>query len=376
MVGLLSSASGLVAHHPGRLNVAGSHYRIALNRELAIGTMMMALGTLPVASAYGQTRDWRYWPFTATSPWNMPIGSGATYAPITAPYWQNVAAGINVTNATVSVILSPKSDPVWDLYDNTLVTFYNDPPYNNSIWYYKHTPPQVPLQGFQQSTFCNPITQSDAISFLSTSVFPDPNNINSFPFLTNPWSVVTQTVNSVTTNYKPTFHMPAGSCGSPDSDGLMSVIEEDTNLGVDFYAPIVVPNPPPGYSTQMVIGHAIGSYYDLKNGDGTGVWNGRRATLIPTLAGVIRYGEPFSSSTPVIPHALAVVMAQSVMNNAAVWPAAGYDTNNQYGNCGAACLPMGALLAIPSTVDLSTLGITTPEGMAIAQAAQKYASIS
>jgi len=166
--------------------------------------------------------------------------------------------------------------------------------------------------------------------------------------------------------------MPAGSCGSPDSDGLMSVIEEDTNLGVDFYAPIVVPNPPPNYSTQMVIGHAIGSYYDLKNGDGTGVWNGRRATLIPTLAGVIRYGEPFSSSTPVIPHALAVVMAQSVMNNAAVWPAAGYDTNNQYGNCGAACLPMGALLAIPSTVDLSTLGITTPEGMAIAQAAQKY----
>jgi hypothetical protein len=148
----------------------------------------------------------------------------------------------------------------------------------------------------------------------------------------------------------------------------MSVIEEDTNLAVDLYAPIVMPSPPPTFN-PLVIAHAIGSFYDVKNGDGTGVWNGRRASLIPTIAGVIRYGEP--TTTPDIPHALSVIMAQSVMKNAAVWPAYGYDTSNSYGNC-ATCLPMGALLAIPATTDLTTLGISTQEGMVIVRAAQKY----
>ena len=35
-----------------------------------------------VRHAAAPARDWRTWPFSRRSPWNYPIGSAATYAPV------------------------------------------------------------------------------------------------------------------------------------------------------------------------------------------------------------------------------------------------------------------------------------------------------
>lgn len=65
------------------------------------------------------TRDAALWPFTATSPWNMPIGSGAQYAAETSPVWNPASGGaINNDNGwSIPVFLSDASDPLVNIYD-------------------------------------------------------------------------------------------------------------------------------------------------------------------------------------------------------------------------------------------------------------------
>jgi hypothetical protein len=86
--------------------------------------------------------------------------------------------------------------------------------------------------------------------------------------------------------------------------------------------------------------------------------------MIPSFAGLIRKGEISSGK---IPHALAAMAPQSILTASSVWPAAAFDRSNHY----AGKLPMGSLLAIPPTTDLSTLGLST-RGLTIAKAAQDY----
>ena len=108
---------------------------------------------------------------------------------------------------------------------------------------------------------------------------------------------------------------------------------------------------------------SMASYVDAK-GDGTGWVNGRRASMIPSFAGLIRTGEISSGR---IPHALAALAPNSLLKTAAVWPAAAFDRSSNY----AGILPMGTLLAIPSTVDIGKLGLS-PQGLVIARAAQDF----
>jgi hypothetical protein len=86
--------------------------------------------------------------------------------------------------------------------------------------------------------------------------------------------------------------------------------------------------------------------------------------MIPAFAGLIRTGE---ISSGLIPHALAALMTQTMLKSVAVWPAAAFDRSNSY----AGILPMGALLAIPPTVNLTKLGLS-PQGLAMATAAQNF----
>src|SRR5262249_12278466 len=99
-------------------------------------------------------------------------------------------------------------------------------------------------------------------------------------------------------------------------------------------------------------------------GDGTGWWNGRRASMLPSFAGLIRKGE---ISRGRIPHALAIQAPPAMLTQAAVWPAATFDRNSGYSGT----VPMGSLLAIPPDVDIESLGLST-NGRVIAQAAQDY----
>jgi len=93
-------------------------------------------------------------------------------------------------------------------------------------------------------------------------------------------------------------------------------------------------------------------------------WNGRRASMLPSFAGLIRRGEISSGR---IPHALAVQMSKSLLTQQAMWPAYAFDRNSGY----TGTLPMGALLAIPSWVNVDQLPLTAT-GKVIAHAAQDY----
>ena len=91
----------------------------------------------------------------------MPIGSEATFAPITASGWSSMIANVNLSSSTVSVVTAKKTDPLWDLYDNSYIDFpntYAPPPYNNSLWYYTQT--EGGAGTFTQSTFCQRLRQT------------------------------------------------------------------------------------------------------------------------------------------------------------------------------------------------------------------------
>ncbi|WP_156311793.1 hypothetical protein [Methylobacterium platani] len=69
----------------------------------------------------------------------------------------------------------------------------------------------------------------------------------------------------------------------------------------------------------------------------------------------------------------AIAMAASVTQASptrTVWPASTTDGGGRNGHTGV--IPMGALFAIPPQVDLDRLGLTTPEGRALARAFQDF----
>jgi hypothetical protein len=360
-----------------------------------------------VAQTFPTSRSWKTWPFSQYSPWNMPLGSGAHFSTTQPPNWSNAGGEVNIYNATVSIPITQQNDPFWTLWDNGYVSFdqcpanppYMNPPFNNSCWYYYYNP--YGLNPLPQSSFCQPTNAAVATQFLNTlnggtpwAVSPtllpvqpasgDPE-YGPFPFSTNPWSVLSSSalgsVNEPSTDYATQVQLPNGYCGSPDSDGLMSAVQFQNHLAVDLYSPVVIPQSINTVSnTNVILAHGLGTWYDLK-GDGTGLWNGRRASLLPALAGVLRSGEIANGA---IYHALAMVLTQNFMtylapstggDGPAVWPALGYDTHpappQGYLNC-TGCLRMGTLLAIPPTISIASLGLTTAAGKIIAQAAQTY----
>src|SRR5205814_2354148 len=118
------------------------------------------------------------------------------------------------------------------------------------------------------------------------------NAINGPGEAKNAWSTTpVAAYHTSSMDFRKQIRFPAGTCPSADTDGLMAVIQPD-GWALETYATIVLPQGPSS--------HLIASFYDLK-GDGTGYWNGRRASMVPSLGGLIRKGEVASGR---IPHAL------------------------------------------------------------------------
>jgi hypothetical protein len=153
-----------------------------------------------------------------------------------------------------------------------------------------------------------------------------------------------------------TPYLPAGAIPAPDADGHMSVFQPN-GWALETDATIVLSN------GDIVC--LFASYTDSA-ALGTGQSNGRRASMIPNYAGLIRNGE---MTTRHIQHALAVALSGSALAPSAIWPAIAYDSgHSDYGTA----LPMGSLLSIPASVNLATLGLLTPAGATLALAAQEY----
>jgi hypothetical protein len=290
------------------------------------------------AASGHDVRDWRTWPFDERSPWNHPIGSGAIYAKV--PGLESCAASINHDGRWTSAVhIASDSDP------EVRLRF-------GSAWGPKSLWEHLKRGGRNCN---NPHSTEQTLIASATSVLPFEGNY--YSTIATPddgrW-VLPATFKRASEHYRDTFRLPLGACPSPDSDSLMAVMQPDGWV-VDIYAAVVT-------SEGIVLG-TMASYVDAR-GDGTGRWNGRRASMLPSFAGLIRKGELAAGR---IPHALAVQAPASLLRQQAVWPAYAFDRNSRYSGT----LPMGSLLAIPPHVDVERLGLS-PRGLAIARAAQDY----
>jgi hypothetical protein len=297
------------------------------------GTASVTICGLSCDDPTAATRDWRKWPFSSTSPWNHPIGSSAQYADVGG--LSSLGIGINYDNHwTSSVVIARDSDPL------ATIALHRD------TWTFLAGGGRVcgntaaDEQKLKQASTTSVLFAANYYSTLST---PD----------TSRW-VLPADYKPASTSYWPTARLPVGACASPDTDALMAVFQPNGWV-LDVYNAIVL-------SDNTLIG-GIASYVDAR-GDGTGWWNGRRASMLPSFAGLIRTGEIAAGR---IPHALAVTMSPTVLKQQAVWPAYAFDRNAGYSGT----LPMGSLLAIPASVNLDNLGLSA-KGKILARAAQGY----
>lgn len=88
------------------------------------GGVLLAAGAGTTAQAQPTTRDAAYWPYAATSPWNLPIGSGARYAPVSSSLWTDQPGGIiqysfiltTSSQNTMPVVVATATDPVRTIF--------------------------------------------------------------------------------------------------------------------------------------------------------------------------------------------------------------------------------------------------------------------
>jgi hypothetical protein len=293
--------------------------------------------TAPISTG-GPLRDWRYWPFSQTSPWNQPIGSSASY--VFVPGLSSLVAGLNYNAVwTSSIVIASNTDP-------SAAILFDPPTGPNSVRKFLTN---------GGKTCGNTPAQDSQLKSASSSTLPFPANYYSTLSTpnTNLW-VLPANYQPASLNYQSAAYLPAGACPSQDTDAEMAVFQPN-GLVLDSYATVV--------TSDGVIVTSMASYVDAK-GDGTGASNGRRASMVPSFAGLIRDGE---ISAGHIPHALAAMAPRTILQTSAVWPAAAFDRSSNY----TGTLPMGSLLAIPATIDLTTLGLS-PQGLTIAHAAQDY----
>lgn len=289
--------------------------------------------------AAAPARDWRTWPFSRRSPWNYPIGSGAQYAPV--PRLSECPIGFNYDGRwTTSIVIATPEDP------SVSMLFSPNWGYTSS-WSFLD-------RGHRN---CGNSLASEQYLRRYSTPSPPPTAMNYYSTVAaandHHWQPP-QSFHPAADNWRGQFLLPAGACPSPDSDGLMAVFQPDGWV-IDIYATVVL-------SSGQVVG-TMASWIDAR-GDGTGWWNGRRASMLPSFAGLIRKGEIANGR---IPHALALQLPPDMLKREAVWPAYAFDRDSGYSGT----VPMGALLAIPPAVDVEQLGLSRP-GRVIAHALQDY----
>ena len=300
-------------------------------------SMVMLLVSFASSQTLPNVRDWRTWPFSQMSPWNHPIGSNAQYVKI-ANLSQYVA-GMNYDDRwTSSVVVASASDPVVHL-------LFAPAWGTQGTWSF--------LNAGGKNCGNSLDVEQTLIAASSSNLEYEANFYSTIASDDSLWELPLD-YHEASLDFSPTFLLPAGACPSPDSDGLIAVYQPDGWI-VDAANSVV--------TSDRKLLTTIASWIDAR-GDGTGWWNGRRASMIPSLAGLIRRGE---ISSGLIPHALALTLPATMLMRKAVWPAYAFDRNSNYSGS----IAMGSLLAIPAGVDISKLGLS-PQGMVIARAAQDY----
>jgi hypothetical protein len=258
------------------------------------GTMPQVAPTAPSTPTGG--RDPLTWPFSQSSIWNQPIGSGAVY--VNAGF--TPASNISVDDDWW--IVTSSSDPVTNVY-------------NPNSWTQR----------------CGGTVWNSVTVFPSALLVPDAQPPNT----PNYASAILQPDGRTIQQYEPTARCTAG--------GPLFGYQAPT---VDIY------------------------------GDGT--YGGHFGSGLSSIGGTIRVGE-LRPSAGALHHALKLeAWAQKYYYYSSSrpgfrWPADEADdyAPSQYHGTNPA-LTEGSLLAIPASVDISSLGLATDAGRKIAQALQDY----
>jgi hypothetical protein len=296
-------------------------------------------GPAGIADARGRVASTHFLrPFSAASPWNRPIASyaGASYAPVQSLTQFTPAVSSQWPQAGwVAVYQATETDP--------LVTLYFHPDAWDAVqqgrWKRWGNSAAVEAQiraGADQSWYGY---QANQYSTLDADGYRMPQGFE--PREGRMWSLQAR--------------VPRDAVPPPDSDGLMTVYQPD-GRALEMIAPVRLAN---GDLVTLFAG------YTDPAGDGTWTSNGRRASMLPAHAGLLRRGE---LATGRISHALNLTVGPEALTAEAVWPAGAFDRNPDY----TGSIPMGALLAIPPHVNLAQLQFRTAHGRTIARAAQEY----
>ena len=282
--------------------------------------------------------------FTSTSAWNASIPTTAKYSGHAAA--PNVVAGLDTwdsANAYTHPFYAAKStDPQQPLL------------YNSSAWY------NVFIGKWARTGNSAPIEQEILSS--SKSCFPYSGNVYSSTSTTS-W-VLPQSYNKpVSCPYVAgSFYFTPDMAPAPGSDGHRHVLQPNGKI-VETYSTIVL-------STGQVVALTYSVTDPSSSGDG---WqNGNAASMLPTYAGQIWDDEITNGIT----HAIAITAPPTLLTGKFAYPAYAFDrdaTTAQPPYSGA--VPMGGRLALPPSVSIASLKLQTPEGKAIAIAAQSFGFI-
>jgi hypothetical protein len=259
---------------------------------LGCGTTNPPTPSGPAAPAATSGRDPWMQPFTRTSIWNMPIGSGAEYSQPSDPMTTDLRSGVAVLNSGMwseAAYLASSSDPV------VTVT-----------------------------------TQEGAQGQLNEG----------------PWHI----------------HASASMHPDPSSDAHLAIVDPSHGYSTELYGATINSDG----SISAVRGYQVDLY-----GDGAKLYGSSTVhdLMLLGMGGLIRVDELKNLH---IPHATTVVLSPSRLKVGPVWPAVADDwCAYQTPSCYSGNVPIGALVAIVPTVDVTTLGLT-PAGLAFAHCLQDY----
>lgn len=282
-------------------------------------------------------------PFSSNSQWRRALDAGASFAS-TPAFAAGTAVSVDSWDAT-----NNWSFPCYEATesDQLVQVLYNPNAYakvysgewvrsgNNSTI-------EAAILGSSSSTFPS---SGNPMSSVSTSAWTLPPSYNKTPLSA------------------PTFRVPAGALPAPGWDGHIHIAQPDRSV-LECYAAIRL-------STGQIVCTTYAVTYLDSVGDG---WqNGKTASMIPGYAGLLHDEEVAAGA---IDHAMAIAIPPASLTASITYPAFAFDrdaatASTPYGGS----IPMGARLAIPPSVDLSTLGLQSDAGRAIARAAQTYGFI-
>lgn len=280
--------------------------------------------------------------FAASSPWNTPVRTGATYAAI--PHIASYAAGLTSWlsgGGNVSIYYAHNTDPL-------VGVLYNPGTWSEiaaGAWARSGNSASIERQVLASSSATNPVpgnpysTQHAGLYWNSSP--------SGLPSSYNAWHQTTELY----------IRVPKGALPTASSDGQTVIIQPD-GTAVEMYSPIVL-------STGQWVSEMF-SETNALNGTGTGADNGRTASMVENYAGVLRDTDVTSG---VIDHALALAVPASMLTAAFNGPALAFDSGS---NGYSGTLPMGAHLGLAASINLAMLGLTTSLGTEIAKAAQSY----